>query len=35
MDRWRTQICRVAKNTKDKIAYLEKKEEKTLESMRM
>ena len=26
MNRWRTSICTIAKNTKDKIAYLEAKE---------
>ena len=35
MDRWRSSICTIAKNTKDKIAYLESKEKKTLEQMRM
>ena len=34
MDRWRTSICKIAKNTKDKIAFLEEKEKKTLETMR-
>ena len=35
MNRWRTSICTISKNTKDKIAYLEEKERKTLETMRM
>lgn len=35
MDRWRTSICTAAKNTKDKIAFLEAKEARTLETMRM
>ena len=35
MDRWRTSICTIAKNTKDTIAFLEEKERRTLESMRM
>ena len=30
MDRWRTSICKIAKNTKDKITFLEEKEKKTL-----
>ena len=34
MDRWRTSICKIAKNTKDKITFLEEKEKKTLETMR-
>ena len=35
MDKWRTQICQIAKTTKDKIKYLEEREKKTLERMRM
>ena len=35
MDKWRTQICNTAKTTKDHITWLEEREEKRLESMRM
>ena len=35
MDRWRTSICTISKNTKDLIKVLEAKEKKTLETMRM
>lgn len=35
MDRWRSKICTISKNTKDKITFLEEKERKTLEAMRM
>lgn len=35
MDRWRSKICTISKNTKDKIVFLEEKERKTLEAMRM
>mmetsp|Transcript_33002 Transcript_33002/g.40834 ORF Transcript_33002/g.40834 Transcript_33002/m.40834 type:complete len:131 (+) Transcript_33002:209-601(+) len=35
MDQWRTSICTIAKNTKDKIDHLQRREEKRLESMRM
>lgn len=35
MDRWRTSICTISKNTKDRITQLRAKEDKTLETMRM
>ena len=35
MDRWRTAICKMAINAQDHIKYLEKREERTLEAMRM
>jgi len=35
MDRWRSHICTTSLSTKNKIKYLEKKAEKTLENMRM
>ena len=35
MDKWRTQICNISKTTKDKVDFLEKKERKTLETMRL
>ena len=35
MDRWRTSICTIAKNTKDHLDHLKKKETRTLENMRM
>ena len=35
MDRWRTSICTISKNTKDLIKTLEAKEKRTLENMRM
>ena len=35
MDRWRTSICTISKNTKDRITQLKAKEDKTLETMRM
>ena len=35
LDKWRTAICKMAKNAQDHVKYLEKKEERTLEKMRM
>lgn len=35
MNRWRTSICKISKRAKDHIAYLEDREKKTLERMRM
>jgi len=35
MDRWRTAICGISLRTKEKIAFLENKERKMLEAMRM
>ena len=35
MDRWRTKICQISMATKKQINYLEEREKKTLEAMRM
>lgn len=35
MNRWRTRICRVSMSTKNTLKFLEKRNAKTLETMRM
>lgn len=35
MNRWRTRICRVSMSTKNTLKFLEKRNTKTLETMRM
>ena len=34
MNRWRTSICKIAMHTKEKLSYLEKRNENLLEKMR-